>query len=85
MKKFIKFILNIKRGYKYFYENKYVANKSTNEIHLMGQNCRALNTMSEKNKIYLSEYDLKEFLIENKSANGCYLCNREMDTDKFKR
>lgn len=83
MKKFWKYILS-GFNYKHYYKPKYLVNSnpSSNEIHLLSRiKDRCVRYMKEYNKLYMSQYDLDRYMETHPYANGCYHCNRDMDTD----
>jgi hypothetical protein len=74
MHKFINFIINIKKGYNYFYKKEYTANTSSGRIHTKHDCSKIVNAKT----IRLSKSELEKYKIRNPYSVGCYYCNREM-------
>ena len=75
-------------NYDFFYRKKYLINIGTKEVHKLEKLTNIVvdpvctKLMSDKNKLYASQYDLNKFMDENPESNGCSKCYNELDTDK---
>lgn len=67
----------------YIIRKKYLANKTSKEIHKVANTKYGCHLSQIKNRKWLWEYQVEKYL--NDGYNGCCHCFKEKDTDKFDR